>query len=77
MKIKTTNEIIEKSARYIKDGILVLNDNDKKWVAVDDLLKELRTIYVGALRSRPQYTLAFIDRLIKSLSKGDVKEEKK
>ena len=35
--IKTTNEIIEKSARYIKDKILVLNDNDKKWISLTDL----------------------------------------
>ena len=38
MEIKTTNEIIGESARYIGGDIIVLSNNDKKWVAVEEIL---------------------------------------
>jgi len=64
MEIKTTNQIIKKSARYIKDEILVLNDNGKRWVAVDNLIQRL----IGA-------SVLDICRIIKELKQGEEDKE--
>ncbi len=41
--------------------------NRKRWINVDDILKRLRTIEGGNLASRPDYTIAAIQTLIKEL----------
>ena len=53
-----------KSARYIKDEILVLNDNGKRWVAVDNLIQRL----IGA-------SVLDICRIIKELKQGEEDKE--
>ena len=40
---------------------------NKRWVEVDDLLKWLRTIEGGHMKSRPEYTMAAIEALIKEM----------
>ena len=51
-------------ARYIKDEILVLNDNGKRWVAVDNLIQRL----IGA-------SVLDICRIIKELKQGEEDKE--
>jgi len=50
MRIKTTNEIIRDSARYIKDEILVLSDNGYVWVSAKDIEAQLFNIKNQVMR---------------------------
>jgi len=63
MNIKTTNQIVDKSARIIRNEIIVLNDNDKKWIAFDDLIERIETI----CNHGNKRDMRFRDYLIKSM----------
>ena len=58
------NDTKTRRRRYIKDEILVLNDNGKRWVAVDNLIQRL----IGA-------SVLDICRIIKELKQGEEDKE--
>lgn len=63
MKIETSNVISQRL-----DDISHFGEyNQKKWVAIDDILKHLRTISEGYLKVHLAFTIDSLNKLIKEL----------